>query len=203
MQSERPDLEQLLAKAVDWLIHPDGRFQATIVRQVTLVPFNVSLEELQSRHPLLPYVIEALANYEDPATQVRRTRGPLVLNTLAVLDNKTVLAWNEEQGFETFNWFGKIEPSQTVRDLIVVTGQMFHLRKHSDVGPSVPLVLDSAVQQMSIPCSHLSRIYPNWEKRLAVGQELGLQGRDLGRFVCEKTQPFDVVMGEVCFGPDR
>lgn len=163
-----------------WTNASDGSFIIGVKADAGYIPcFKLPAEVLARKHPNLPQAIRDLidwnsfeggdgfANFKSVYATIEYTRG----NTLEFLDTSgTFRVMSQVRIFETDN----------THKVATITGVPLVLRqKENAVGGVVFTDSNNKPQTIAVSYDELSKNYPGWETRWALGKELDMSLQDL------------------------
>lgn len=176
------ELDILLDKNLYWQALDDGRFAACTYANFTFeVVCHVERAELEKVHPLLPGTMHGFVDWE------RRTTGE---SYLPVQNLRIILRYLRGDGV-TFTEPGGTEHAMmevhsihelpSSDELVWFTGKeyMFAQRKVDGVDLNIPVMVNDT--NLAALKDDLETRYPGWLQRWAIGEELGVDTKELVR----------------------
>lgn len=199
MQTLLKTLDYLLFHAEYWDVTNEGAYVAAIAGDTENYCFTEST--VRDRNNLLPFIIQSLIERPNPYIYPGRdvADAGLVYATLMLLENGAVRFTEPCGNVLVLSEIEEITFSELETTPLVIAGNALTIEKVSYSGITIELaVKETWTLFESIP-SEMNAKYPNWQKKWALGKDLGLDDRTLFASSFSNTSPASIEMTSVTF----
>lgn len=195
--NQTPSIENYLQRAVYWYIKDEDTFLASTSGHRDETNAVVPASMLNNCHPELATTLREMIHFNN-RTGLARANGRMVeASKDYLLGEYTELPTangNRKMHVRLFEM--EVIPS---KGIVRVGGQAITLKHISSPAGLVALATPSDYGSYGILVEDMNRLFAGWDKRLVIGAELGLQGRDLMKYVLNESPSLNNTVSDLTF----